>query len=99
MGITRIRCAPVFGTAILFVGPFLLSSPFLAAWNRAGGYQNPLAPWLHPILLLSLIAGCAGFFLLRQRTSTKLLMLMFYVPVAGISLLAWAYLWCPLCDF
>jgi len=99
MKVSPARYAPMIGTAILFAGPILLSYPFLAAWNGAASYPNPLSPWLYPVLLLSLVAGCTGFLLLRQRTSTKLLMLLFYVPAAVFALFVWSYSWCRLCDW
>lgn len=99
MRTSRSRYAPILGTVILFVGPILLSYPFLAVWGRSGNYGNPFSAWLYPVLLLSLVAGCTGFMMLRLRTSTKLLMLLFYIPTAAIALFAWSYSWGSLCDF
>lgn len=99
MKISRTRYGPALGIGTLFIVPILLSYPFLAAWNRASSYANPLADWLYPVLLLSLIAGCAGFVPLPLRMSTKLLMLLFYIPAAAFTLFLWSYLWCSLCDF
>lgn len=99
MNISRARYAPVIGAAILFAGPILLSYPFLAAWGRSGSYGHELDVWLFPVLLMSLVAGCSGFTLMRLRTSTKLLMALFYVPAAAFALFAWSYSWCGLCDF
>ncbi|NKJ00723.1 hypothetical protein [Novosphingobium sp. SG707] len=99
MRTSHYRYTPVLGTVILLAGPFLLSYPFLAAWNRAGNYSNPFSAWLYPVLLLSLVAGCTGFITLRFRTSIKLLMLLLYIPTAVLALLVWSYTWCSLCDF
>ncbi|MET3723075.1 hypothetical protein [Sphingomonas trueperi] len=99
MNMSRARYAPALGTAILFAGPPLLSYPFLAAWGQAGNYGNPFSVWLYPVLLLSMVAGCTDFMMLRFRTSTKLLMLLFYIPSVAIALFAWSYSWCSLCDF
>lgn len=99
MKISRPRFAPSLGAWTLFAGPFLLSSPFLAAWGHAGNYGNPFVVWLYPVLLLSLVFGCTGFMMLRFRRSTKLLMLLFYIPAVAVALLVWSYSWCNLCDF
>ncbi|GEM_PF-4024127 len=99
MNISCNRYAPAIGTAILFAGPFLLSYPFLAAWGRTSSYVNSLNVWLFPVLVLSLVVGCTGFFMIQFRTSTKLLMLLFYVPATALTLFAWSYSWCRLCDF
>jgi hypothetical protein len=99
MKISRPHLGPAFGIGILFAGPFLLSSPFLAAWGRAGNYDNPFIVWLYPVLLLSLVFGCTGFTMLRFRMSTKLLMLLFYIPAVAVALLVWSYSWCSICDF
>lgn len=99
MNHNRARYSPVIGTAILFAGPILLSYPFLAAWGRAGNDGSSLSVWLYPVLLLSLVAGCTGFMILRFRTSTKLLMLLFYIPATALALFAWSYSWCGFCDF
>lgn len=98
MRTSRSLYAPVLGIIIILAGPILLSYPFLMAWGRLGNYGNPFSAWLYPVLLLALVAGCTGFILLRFRTSTKLLMLLFYIPTAAVALLIWSYAWCSLCD-
>jgi hypothetical protein len=99
MNIVRNRWLPLAGLATLIAGPIMFSYPFLAAWNRSGIYVNPYAPWMFVDLFVALMIGCLGFVPLRFRMSTKVLMLVFYIPAMSVVLLVWSYLWCPLCDF
>jgi len=93
------RWLPLAGLAILVGGPIAFSYPFLAAWNHSGISANPFDAWLYVDLLVALIIGCTGLALLRFRVSTKALMLLFYIPTMSAVLLAWSFIWCPLCDF
>jgi hypothetical protein len=99
MSIAMNRWLPLAGFAILVGGPIAFSYPFLAAWHRSGIYVNPFSAWLFIDLFVALIIGCLGFALLRFRLSTKVLMLLFYIPSMSVALFAWSYIWCPLCDF
>jgi hypothetical protein len=80
--------------AIIFVLVFVVPPAFwtLMIWG------DKLPPsWLHPIFAYGLLAsvmlpGLAGIWMLRIRTSTKFLMLPFYLVDMTVTLLFWGLL-------
>lgn len=77
----------IAGFVVLAAGPIAFSYPFLLAWNHGGVSVNPYSVWMPVDLFVALLIGCTGFIPLRFRISTKILMLIFYVPAVAFSLL------------